>query len=49
MLWFLGAWFVHLLDHLERQHDIADLAHLAISDQLHLALVLEQQKPKFVR
>jgi len=34
---------------LERQDDIADLAALAVPDQFHLTLVLEQQKAKLVR
>jgi hypothetical protein len=45
----LGPRLVDLLDHLKRQDEIADLARLAIPDQLHLALVLEQKKTKFVR
>ncbi len=47
--WPFGAWFVHLLDHLKRQNDIADLAGLAVPDQFHLALVLEEHKAKFIR
>jgi len=46
---FFGAGFVHLLDHLERQYDVADLAALPVPDQLHLALVLEQQKAVLFR
>jgi len=45
----VGPRFVHLLNHLEGQHDIADLAALAVPDQLHFALFLEQQKAVFVR
>ena len=45
----LGARLVHLLDHLEGQNDIADLAGLAVPDQFYLALVLKQQKAILVR
>jgi replicative DNA helicase len=40
---------VHLLDHLEGQNDIANLAGLAVPDQFHFALVLKQQKAVLVR
>jgi hypothetical protein len=39
-----GARLVHVLDHLKRQHHIANLVRLAVPDQLHLALFLEKQK-----
>ena len=47
--WLLRPRLVHLLDHLKRQDDIADLAGLAVPDQFHLALVLEQQKAILIR
>ena len=40
----LSTRLVHLLDHLEGQDDVADLRSLAVPNQFHLALVLEQQE-----
>ncbi len=45
----LRARLVHLLNHLKRQDDIADLARLAVPHQLHLPLVLKQQKAILLR
>jgi hypothetical protein len=44
----LGARFVHLLDHLEGQDDVADLVGLAVPDQFDLAFVLEEQETVLV-
>ncbi len=44
-----GARLVHLLNHLKRQDDVADLAALTVPDQFHFALVLEEQETKLVR
>ena len=40
----LGARLIHLLNHLKRQRDTAHPAALAVPNQLHLALVVKQQK-----
>ncbi len=40
---------VDLLDHLKGKHDVAHLVRLAVPDQLHLALVVEEEKTIFVR
>jgi len=45
----LGAGFIHLLNDLKGQDDVADLAGLAIPDQFHLPLVVKKQKALLVR
>lgn len=44
----LRARLIHLLDHLERKHDIADFARLAVPNQLDFALVLKEKKAVLV-
>ena len=45
----LGARLVDVLQRLERQHRSADVARLAVPDQLDFALVLEQDEAVFLR
>ena len=45
----LGTRFVHLLNRLKRQNDVADFIRLAVPDQLDLPFVVEQQKPILLR
>ncbi|MGH8863887.1 MAG: hypothetical protein ACREVZ_04495 [Burkholderiales bacterium] len=47
--WRFPARLVHVLQRLERQHGGADLAALAVPDQFHLALVLEQDEAVLLR
>jgi len=44
-----GTRLGHLLNDLKREDNVANLAALAVPDQFHFALVLEQQKEKLVR
>ncbi len=49
LLRLLGARLVDLFDGLKGENDVADLAGLAAPDQLHLALVAEEEKAVLLR
>ncbi|WKZ56074.1 MAG: hypothetical protein QY324_07970 [Anaerolineales bacterium] len=44
----LGTRLVHLLNDLKRQNDIGHFVTFAVPNQLHFALVVEQQEAVFI-